>query len=174
MKPVFLVAASITMLTLAGCAATTATTPIAPPAVVVPAGHAYALTLVGKGDLTYECRTANNASQWSFVAPDAQLITAEGKVVGKYYGGPTWELNDGSKLVGKQLAIAPATRAGAIPLQLVEVTINSGVGQLRNTTYIQRLDTQGGVAPAVACTSANTGQRMTVPYSADYAFYVRS
>jgi hypothetical protein len=36
-------------------------------------------------------------------------------------------------------------------------------------TYIQRLNTRGGVAPAGTCTA---GAQTAVRYSADYAFWV--
>jgi hypothetical protein len=38
-------------------------------------------------------------------------------------------------------------------------------------TYIQRINTKGGVAPSDACNSAFAGSRKMVPYQADYVFY---
>ena len=64
--------------------------------------------------------------EWAFVAPVATLKSGD-KVVGKYYGGPTWEATDGSKVTGKQVAVAPAA-AGAIPLQLVKANPAEGTG----------------------------------------------
>ena len=40
--------------------------------------------------------------------------------------------------------------------------------RLTATTYIQRLNTHGGVAPAGSCTPGDTA---SVPYTADYYFY---
>ena len=45
------------------------------------------------------------------------------------------------------MAVAPAA-VGSIPLQLVRAEPASGTGAMQGTTYIQRLNTQGGVAPA--------------------------
>ena len=43
---------------------------------------------------------------------------------------------------------------------------------LSKTTFIQRLNTTGGVAPADGCsTSADVGKQVLVPYTADYYFY---
>jgi hypothetical protein len=43
---------------------------------------------------------------------------------------------------------------------------------MAGVTFIQRLNTVGGVAPATpACAAANAGARTTVPYSADYVFF---
>lgn len=43
---------------------------------------------------------------------------------------------------------------------------------LANTTYVQRLNTKGGLAPATGCVDFNDfGKQALVPYSADYYFY---
>ena len=149
--------------------------PAAPAAVTVPTGNKVAMRTVGVGELTYECREKQGAAgtfEWTFVAPTATLWDANrSKAVGKYYGGPTWESNDGSKVTGKQLAIAPATNAGAIPLQLVEAAPATGTGSMQGVKYIQRLNTVGGVAPQEPCSASSAGQRRQVKYEADYVFY---
>ena len=145
-----------------------------PEAVRVPAGHSVAMTSVGAGDLTYECRAKAGdamAFEWAFVGPMAKLTDPKtGTEVGKYYGGPTWEAMDGSKVTGKQVAVAPAA-AGNIPLQLVKAEPAMGNGAMMGVTYIQRVNTRGGTAPAEACNQAMSGQKKTVPYQADYVFY---
>jgi hypothetical protein len=42
---------------------------------------------------------------------------------------------------------------------------------LEGVSYIQRLATRGGVAPAMACGEGQTGQRQVVQYQADYIFW---
>jgi len=146
----------------------------APAEVTPPAGNKAVLTLVGAGDLTYECKAVADKPgtfAWTFAGPNAKLLDANKKEVGKYYGGPTWESNDGSKVTGKQLAVAPGA-AGSIPLQLVQANPATGKGAMTDVTYIQRLKTVGGVAPATpACAAANVGAKTTVPYQADYVFF---
>mgnify|MGYP006171518583 FL=1 len=44
-------------------------------------------------------------------------------------------------------------------------------GLFEGTSYIQRLNTRGGVAPQASCTASNQGQRMQVAYQADYVVY---
>ncbi len=147
------------------------------PAVVqVPAGQRVAMETVGAGDITYECRAKKDmpsAFEWVFVGPDAKLMDRSGKVVGRYYGPPaTWESNDGSKITATQLAVAPAgAGAGSIPLQLVKANSAMGMGAMQGVTYIQRVATQGGVAPAAACTATHAGQKQLVKYQADYIFW---
>jgi hypothetical protein len=48
----------------------------------------------------------------------------------------------------------------------------TGGRTLSDTTFIQRLNTTGGLAPATGCTSsADVGNQAIVPYTADYVFY---
>ncbi len=48
----------------------------------------------------------------------------------------------------------------------------TGGRTLTRTTFIHRLNTVGGVAPATGCSVlANVGNRQFVPYTADYFFY---
>jgi hypothetical protein len=149
--------------------------PDVPAAIAVPAGNKMSMRTVGVGELTYECREKQGAAgtfEWTFVAPTATLWDASRtKAVGKYYGGPTWESSDGSKVTGKQLATAPATNAGAIPLQLVQAAPAMGNGVMQGVTYIQRLNTVGGIAPKEPCAASSAGQRRQVKYEADYVFY---
>lgn len=159
---------------LAACAGMTGSTaaPDVPAAVAVPSGNKPAMTLVGAGLLTYECRAKAGADtfEWAFAGPDAKLTDKGGAVVGKYYGGPTWEHSDGSKVTGKQLAVSPSS-AGNIPMQLVQANPATGSGAFSGVTYIHRLNTKGGVAPTDPCGAATSGAKKTVNYSADYVFY---
>jgi hypothetical protein len=144
-----------------------------PEPVRVPAGNSIKLESVGTGEITYECREKKDvagAFEWVFVAPVATLWDMQQKNIGKYYGGPTWEAADGSKVTGKQVAVAPAS-AGNIPLQLVKADPAMGSGAMTGITYIQRLETKGGVAPSAACNAAATGTKQQVAYQAKYVFY---
>lgn len=142
--------------------------------VKVPAGHKVAMEYVGIGQIAYECREKSGLAgvhEWVFVGPDAKLNSRSGEQVGKYYGPPaTWESNDGSKASGKQLAVAPSA-AGNIPLQLVQANPATGQGVMTGVTYIQRVNTIGGVAPALPCNLDSKGKREIVKYQADYIFY---
>ncbi len=145
-----------------------------PDTVKVPAGNAVAMQTVGAGDITYECRVKAampGQFEWVFVGPDAKLTDRAGKQVGKYYGPPaTWESMDGSKLTATQVAVAP-NGAANIPYQLVKANPAMGSGAMQGVTYIQRVATQGGVAPTMPCAAASVGQKQVVKYQADYIFY---
>ena len=166
--------------TLSACASQSGMAPPAfsqaalPEAVKVPAGHSVKLETVGVGEITYECRAKKDVAgqfEWVFVGPDAALNDRSGKRIGKYYGPPaTWEAMDGSKVTGAQLAVSPAS-AGSIPMQLVKANPALGAGAMQGVTYIQRVATQGGVAPSIACVASSMGQKQIVKYQADYIFW---
>jgi len=145
-----------------------------PASVQVPDGHKVALETVGKGEITYECRDKVDAAgqtEWFFVGPKAVLTDRSGKQVGTYFGPPaTWQAQDGSKVTGAQVAVAPSG-AGNLPYQLVKANPVEGKGAMSGVTYIQRVALKGGVAPSAACTAANKGKQEVVSYQADYIFW---
>ncbi|WP_293781099.1 DUF3455 domain-containing protein [uncultured Oxalicibacterium sp.] len=145
-----------------------------PAAVQVPAGNKVVLETVGVGDITYECKVKKDTidqHEWVFAGPDAVLNDRAGKAIGKYYGPPaTWESKDGSKVTATQVAVSPAG-TGNIPLQLVKANPAMGKGAMTDVTYIQRVATKGGVAPASACGAGNVGAKEVVKYQADYIFW---
>lgn len=145
-----------------------------PAAMQVPAGHQVGLETRAAGDITYQCRAKKDMAghyEWVFAGPDAGLRDRSGQRVGKYYGPPaTWESNDGSKITGTQLAVAPHG-ADNIPLQLVKANPAMGHGMMQGVSYVQRVNTQGGIAPKAACFGDNMGQSLIVSYTADYIFW---
>ena len=148
-----------------------------PDAVKVPAGNKVAMETVGVGEITYECRDKKDAAgqyEWVFVGPDAALNDRSGKKMGKYFGPPaTWESMDGSKFTGTQVAVSPSG-AGNIPMQLVKANAAMGAGAMTGVTYVQRVSTRGGTAPALACDAGGKGKKEIVKYQADYIFYKAS
>ena len=164
----------------AGCAGTSGTGNSSfsqsglPDAVMVPTGHRVAMEAVGAGSITYECRVKADAAgghEWFFVGPDAQLTGRGGQAMGRYFGPPaTWESKDGSRVTATQVAVAP-NGTGNIPLQLVRANPAAGMGTMQGVSFIQRVNTRGGVAPAMPCTATNVAQKQVVQYQADYIFY---
>jgi hypothetical protein len=71
---------------------------------------------------------------------------------------------------------ASCPNTGAIPCLLLETigskTGRSGRAGLSETTFIQRLKTTGGSAPATGCSvPVDVGKQVLVPYTADYYFF---
>jgi hypothetical protein len=128
-----------------------------------------------RGVQIYECKAAADGKLgWAFVAPEAELFDVQGKLIGKHYVGPTWELADGSKTVGTVKQRADAPIAGAIPWLLLSAKSAGGAGQLASISSLQRVTTVAGVAPAEPCAAGNLGTKARVPYTADYYFYAAS
>jgi len=137
-----------------------------PAGLQVPAGNKFAFEAHGIGVQIYVWHAAT--SSWVFQAPVATLFEDEGRVVGIHYAGPTWQNNDGSKVVGARLA-AVSVNSNAIPWLLLQAASTAGPGVFADITFVQRLKTKGGLAPAAP--GSFDGQQVLVPYSADYIFY---
>jgi hypothetical protein len=110
-----------------------------------------------------------NGTTWSLVGPDAVLYADPGHhaVVGTHYAGPTWETTSGSKVVGSVLDRCTAD-VNAVPWLLLEAVSTEGPGAFQKVTYIQRVNTTGGLAPV---TSGAIGEEVRVPYTTEYFFY---
>src|SRR5256885_16533695 len=147
---------------LAGCAASNvATNPLAPENLKVPAGQTLALGPPATGVQIYECgatKTEPARFEWVFKAPEADLFDLSGKKIGKHYAGPTWESNDGSKVVGEVKARDDGPAPTAIPWLLLAAKSTSGNGVFSRTQSIQRLYTVGGEASAGGFSQAQLGQ----------------
>ena len=91
-----------------------------------------------------------------------------------HFAGPTWQHLDGSSVVG-QLVKPVTVDPKSIPWLLLSgktTTVGKFGNRLTQTTFIQRINTRGGLAPAAStCTAANAGARKEVPYTADYFFW---
>jgi hypothetical protein len=111
-----------------------------------------------------------NGSSWIFVEPVATLFADpdfHGKI-GTHYVGPTWESNSGGKVIASRVdGCTPDTTA--IPWLKLETISTEGPGVFDSVTYIQRVNTRGGIAPSVP--GASVGALADVPYTAEYYFY---
>jgi hypothetical protein len=149
--------------------------PTVPGSIQAPAGEELILIARATGYQIYVCRPgAEGNPAWALQAPEAELFDEQGKAIGKHFGGPTWQLNDGSQITGKMAARVDAPDPKAIPWLLLTVTGHSGKGKLSGVTSIQRMNTVGGLAPAAQeCTSQSGEVEFKSSYSADYYFYAR-
>jgi Protein of unknown function (DUF3455) len=137
------------------------------PATIAAAGETTVLTVHAVGQQLYDCKPgADGKLVWSFNSPQATL-TVDGKVVGHHGAGPSWELDDGSSIVGKAVGNAPGAKADDIPWLKLEVVSHNGSGKLSDVTTVQRINTVGGVLKDT-CDRQGAGRGM--PYSADYVF----
>ena len=128
------------------------------------------LVVPATGVQIYECAEQDGKWGWQFKAPEARLFDeARANEIGKHYGGPTWEANDGSKIKGAVKARQDAP-VGNIPWLLLTTT-TEGLGRFAGVSFVQRLNTAGGIAPKGKCDKAMNGMTERVDYKADYFFY---
>jgi hypothetical protein len=144
------------------------------------------------GTQNYMCLPASGKAAWRAVGPQATLFGVDGdgfvEQVTTHFlstspdgtARPTWQHSDDtSRVWGRVVAsstdpeyVAP----GAIPWLLLE-SAGTAKGptdgsQLAQTTYIQRLNTSGGLAPSIGCRrAADVGASAMVPYTTEYYFY---
>ena len=151
--------------------------PVPPPVptkIQAPAGNEVFLKRHAIGVQIYTCNPAAGAYAWSAATPRADLLDDRGRVIIKHFGGPTWQADDGSKVVGRRVdgVIVDET---AIPWLLLDAgqTYSGADGdRLMGTNHIQRINTTGGLTPAAAdCNAATARTVVEVPYTADYYFW---
>ena len=142
-----------------------------PDAITPPAGSPLVLELFADGVQIYTCDPKGDGYGWSFNAPDARLFDKQGRQVGTHFSGPTWELDDGSEVVGEVVAKADAPEPHAIQWLLLRVKSHQGSGTLSSVAYISRIETEGGLAPSTGCDANNLSAQARMRYSATYQFY---
>jgi hypothetical protein len=166
------------------------TPPPVPANIQVPDGNKAFLEGDAIGTQDYICLPSGSGFAWTFFGPQATLFNDDDKQVITHFLSPnpfesgtpraTWQHSrDTSTVWGT--AIAPTSdpdfvAPGAIPWLLLQVVGAqdgpTGGDKLLETTFIQRLNTSGGVAPLTGCTqSTDVGKIALVPYTADYFFY---
>lgn len=183
-KPLLALLAAATL--LAGCA-TPSTGPVggaaptAPPAgpsapslglfskIKVPDGQAPVLKLAARGVQVFRCEARGNESQWMFRVPEADLLDDAGKVVGRHGANFSFEHTDGSRLLGKVVSYDEAPSRSDLRWLLLSTT-TFGKGALDGVTYVQRVNTRGGMPPA-SCEAKQRNQLLRVDFSSDFIFY---
>ena len=110
---------------------------------------------------------------WETQAPDAKLFDDQGKIVGNHTAGPLWEYKEGSQVVGKVLKKIDMAPGSAISWLLVEVVSHKGDGLFSNVSFINRINTHGGLPPTSGCDANHLGGEKRVAYTADYVFYCK-
>ncbi len=181
--------AVVTMAASLAAAGQTVTPPPVPENLEIEEGNVAYLMAHAVGTQNHIClpRPSGTGLGWSFFGPQATLADAAGQQIATHFlsGNPaeggtpraTWQHSRDSSATW---ALATATsadpnyvEAGAIPwlrLQMVGVQDGpSGGYKLSHTTFVQRVNTVGGVAPTTDCPAI--GAKLLVAYEADYVFY---
>ena len=171
--------------------------PPVPANIQAPAGHVPYLQAEASGTQNQVCVAAASGYSWKFIGPQATLFlnikmfqnTIKQQITTHYLSPnpdengvarATWQSStDTSAVWAKSIAsstdpnyVAP----GAIPWLLLEVTGRTsgltGGGLLVDTSYIQRVNTAGGVPEPRGCNNpSDIGAIQLVPYTTTYIFY---
>ena len=165
-----------------------------PANIQVPAGNEAFLLGRGVGTQNYECQPAASVGRvaWTLFTPEATLFSDQGEQLTTHFNSPnpsssaphllewfvraTWQDSGDTSTVwaGPSLPLRSEPDAIAwVLLQAAGVQAGpTGGGTLAVTTFIQRLNTVGGLAPATGCDNpTDVGHKAFVPYTADYFFY---
>jgi hypothetical protein len=185
-------AVALTVALLQTALAENNTPPPVPANIAVPAGNELFLVGHATGTQNYICLPSGAGVAYTLFTPQAALYKNKNKQVTTHFFSPnpaeggtiraTWLDSQDSSMVwarvlpGNASADPAYVAAGAVPWVLLTVVGTQhgpiGDGTLAQTTFIQRLNTTGGVAPSTGCASAaDIGAQAYVPYTADYFFY---
>jgi hypothetical protein len=151
--------------------------PNVPPGLEAPAGHKVSFRAFAEGVQIYTATLSPDSSRslvWTFVGPEAVLLDSEGGVVGCHYAyagpaRPAWESSSGSLVVGARNVPPVTVDPTALAWLRLDAVLAAGPGIFKGTTFIQRVNTTGGLPPATAPT--RVGEEARVPYTAEYVFY---
>jgi hypothetical protein len=177
------------------------TPPVVPDTIKVPDGNTPFLLGHATGTQNYECQPSGSGFAWVLFTPEATLFNNADKQVTTHFFSPNpdptdantdprvvadgtiraaWQARDTSTVWAK-LFVPPSTdaafvRQGAVAwLLLVTAGVQEGPtggDTLTRTTFIHRVNTDGGLAPATGCAQlSDVGKKAFMPYTADYFFY---
>jgi hypothetical protein len=167
------------------------TPPPVPGEIQVPAGNRLFFEGHGVGTQNYICLPSATGFAWALFTPQAMLVNDHGRQLTTHFFSPnpaengtvraTWQHSRDSSTVWAAVDGNPSVdpnfvAPGAIPwLRLRVMGAQEGPfwgDTLTPATFIQRVNTKGGSAPATGCAGpGDVGQKAFVPYQADYLFY---
>jgi hypothetical protein len=163
--------------------------PVVPADLEVETGNEPFLVGHAVGTQNYVCQPTGRLGHvgWVLFTPEATLFGERSDQLTTHFFSPnpdedarvvraTWESSLDTSMVWAK-AIATATvDSTAIPWVLLQAVGNqegpTGGTTLSITTFVQRVQTEGGVAPATDCEQlTDVGRKAFSPYTADYFFY---
>lgn len=138
--------------------------------IAAPAGNKLSFHVYATGVQIY--RWNGITMKWDFVALMAGLFAEENFFgeVGKHSAGPVWESKSGSLVEARRVAGTGCTvDPTAVDWLLLSKHRTAGSGIFASVTFIQRVNTTGGLAPSEP--GETDGEVKEVPYTAEYYFY---
>jgi hypothetical protein len=136
----------------------------------VEAGNKLAFHAYAKGVQIYKWNIITQT--WDLFGPQAGLFAEENYFgeIGSHYVGPTWESKSGSKVEARRVLGTGCTPdPTAVAWLLLKQVRVEGNGIFSKVTFIQRVNTTGGLAPSTP--GAYDGEMRQSAYTAEYYFY---
>jgi hypothetical protein len=127
------------------------------------------LELAASGVQIFRCEPDKEGFHWVFRLPEAELRDAHGRVVAHHGANYSFEHVDGSRLIGTIVGYDSAPAGNSVHWLLLR-TQSYGQGEFEKVSYVQRVDTSGGVPPE-QCSADQVNQVLRVPFSAKFIFY---
>jgi len=170
-----------------------------PANIQAPSGNKAFLVGHAVGTQNYICRRSGSDVKFVLFAPEAVLTKDDQQLTGHFFSPNPFEPNTEATVTSEHM-IRPAWRHSrdtstvwakmapngtssvtpeAIPWLLLQVVGAkegpTGGHALTAITFIQRVNTSGGIAPSAGCASpTEIGNQAFVPYTADYVFYKKT
>lgn len=127
------------------------------------------LRLQARGVQVFRCEPRGAGYSWVFRLPEADLADASGKAVIRHGANFSFEHVDGSRLLGSVVDFDESPDPNSLRWLLFSTrSFNQGV--LTGVTYVQRVNTNGGMPPA-RCEASQQNRLLRVDFSADFVFY---
>ena len=158
----------------------------------VPAGNEAFLEGHARGFQNYVCVSSATGFKFVLFTPQATLFTDSDRQVISHFFSPnpaendtiraTWEHSQDSSSVWAAATpdttstdpafVAPGAVAWVLLAEVGAQDGPTGGHTLTPTTFVHRVNTSGGLAPATGCSGPNdVGHVAFMPYTADYIFY---
>ena len=168
--------------------AQTVTPPPVPPGLEVPAPSQAFLVGHAIGTQNYVCQPSQSLGRvaWTLFTPEATLFGEQNDQLITHFFSPnpvehaivraTWQDSADTSIVWARAVASATVDPSAIAWVTLQATGTqhgpTGGGTLADTTFVQRLNTTGGLAPATGCdVPTDAGRKAFIPYTADYFFY---
>jgi hypothetical protein len=127
------------------------------------------LEMAATGAQIFRCEQDKEGYHWAFRLPEAELRDAKGQLVGHHGVNYSFEHVDGSRLIGTIVGYDSAPGDNSLRWLLLR-TQSYGQGEFDKITYVQRVETSGGLPPG-QCSPELANQILRVPFSAKFIFY---
>ena len=183
------IGALATMAMASGAEAQTVTPPPVPATIQLPEPARAFLLGRGVGTQNYECQPVQSLGRvnWVLFTPQATLFDDLKDQLITHFFSPnpqednlpirvTWQDSKDTSIVWGKVIASATVDPNAIAWLTVQATGTQvgpfGGTTLSDTTFIQRLNTVGGLAPTTGCeVPTDIGRKRFVPYTADYFFF---